>query len=198
MATPIQTEFNWPTIISRRDAHKAGNTLYFTGKPCKYGHISERRVTGGKCLECQAMDVQHNRNCEWRLANRERLLEEKRAWYTNNPTKVQLGIRRSVAARRKRLKDPKALKAYTAKGTERRRILRIQNAERPKPACCDICRRKSEKICFDHCHKSDKFRGWLCSRCNLLLGNAEDSPELLIRMAEYLKAFQKSLEPVDG
>lgn len=35
----------------RQEAQKAGLKTYFTGKPCKYGHTSLRRVNGG-CIEC--------------------------------------------------------------------------------------------------------------------------------------------------
>ncbi len=38
--------------ITRRVAKEQGLELYFTGKYCKYGHISERRVSNYKCLEC--------------------------------------------------------------------------------------------------------------------------------------------------
>jgi hypothetical protein len=33
-----------PEIISRAEAKARGLTRYFTGKPCKYGHIAERYV----------------------------------------------------------------------------------------------------------------------------------------------------------
>ena len=39
-------------IISRIEAQEQGLKKFFTGKPCKHGHISERRVSGGQCLEC--------------------------------------------------------------------------------------------------------------------------------------------------
>lgn len=43
-------------IISRRDAIKKGLKLYFTGKPCKNGHVDQRRTAkGGKCLGCEKM-----------------------------------------------------------------------------------------------------------------------------------------------
>lgn len=29
-----------------------GQTRYFTGKPCKNGHVAERRVSDGRCIEC--------------------------------------------------------------------------------------------------------------------------------------------------
>lgn len=40
-------------IVSRQKARAEGLTRYFTGKPCVHGHISERRTTNSKCLECQ-------------------------------------------------------------------------------------------------------------------------------------------------
>lgn len=39
-------------IISRKDARAQGLKRYFTGEPCKSGHVSERAVSNGNCLEC--------------------------------------------------------------------------------------------------------------------------------------------------
>jgi hypothetical protein len=39
-------------IITRTEAKEKGLTHYFTGKPCKHGHISEKTVSGGNCVEC--------------------------------------------------------------------------------------------------------------------------------------------------
>lgn len=39
---------------------------------------------------------------------------------------------------------------------------------------CEICQVKEEdcskRLCMDHCHQTGKFRGWLCSNCNLGIG----------------------------
>jgi hypothetical protein len=59
-------------------------------------------------------------------------------------------------------------------------------AGRPRPSNCEQCGR-TWKIAFDHCHASGKFRGWLCSHCNLILGHAGDDPHLLRRLADYLE-----------
>ena len=40
-------------IINKKDAKAAGLDSYFTGKPCKHGHISIRRVSNGHCVECK-------------------------------------------------------------------------------------------------------------------------------------------------
>ena len=39
-------------IISRDEARAQGLTRYFTGEPCKWGHISKRSVIDQKCVEC--------------------------------------------------------------------------------------------------------------------------------------------------
>jgi hypothetical protein len=39
-------------IISRNDARLQAMTLYFTGEPCKNGHISPRYVQSGTCRLC--------------------------------------------------------------------------------------------------------------------------------------------------
>lgn len=41
-------------IISRVDAKAAGLKRFFTGQPCKNGHISERLISSGTCLVCDA------------------------------------------------------------------------------------------------------------------------------------------------
>lgn len=39
-------------LISRDDAITECLRFYFTGKPCRAGHISKRYTTGGSCVEC--------------------------------------------------------------------------------------------------------------------------------------------------
>ena len=38
--------------ITRKEAIKEGLVRYYTGKPCKRGHKSERYVSGSACVEC--------------------------------------------------------------------------------------------------------------------------------------------------
>jgi len=40
-------------IISEKEARARGLTRYFTGVPCKYGHVDERRVSDRHCCECE-------------------------------------------------------------------------------------------------------------------------------------------------
>lgn len=39
-------------VISRANAKELGLRRYFTGEPCRHGHLSERYVACGRCVEC--------------------------------------------------------------------------------------------------------------------------------------------------
>lgn len=76
---------------------------------------------------------------------------------------------------------------YNETNRRRRRRDNEVKAGRPMPSSCELCNTLSENLSFDHCHASGKFRGWLCRRCNTVLGAVEDSEELLRNMADYLR-----------
>lgn len=42
-------------LISRQEANNKGLTRYFTGKDCKHGHICQRKVNSGVCVECSIL-----------------------------------------------------------------------------------------------------------------------------------------------
>jgi hypothetical protein len=58
---------------------------------------------------------------------------------------------------------------------------------------CDICKvdffelTNIEMVCIDHCHKTGKVRGLLCSTCNSGLGMFKDDENNLINAINYLK-----------
>ena len=61
---------------TREEAKKTGNKYYFTGQPCKHGHIAPRK-TKGSCLECLKV--------EWQKGN------ETRAEYFRSYNKSEAG-----------------------------------------------------------------------------------------------------------
>jgi len=81
-------------IISRPDARAEGRQFYFTGKPCKHGHVSLRRVHNHECYECA------------------RILRKK--WQENNPGYATKAMRAFTA------KNPNWFKDYYWQDTERR------------------------------------------------------------------------------
>jgi hypothetical protein len=75
---------NSRNIISRDEAKALGLKHFFTGVPCKRGHIAERSVHSGRCLECDRA-----RSAKWKAANPERVREMKRKHRAANPEKVR-------------------------------------------------------------------------------------------------------------
>lgn len=59
---------------------------------------------------------------------------------------------------------------------------------------CDICGGPPDgrwkRLCIDHCHKTGRFRGLLCFKCNRAIGYFKDSPKLLRKAAAYLEKEQ--------
>ena len=58
---------------------------------------------------------------------------------------------------------------------------------------CAICKRKEirnnkvQRLEKDHDHKTGKFRGLLCKKCNMVLGFVNDDIGILKRMIKYLE-----------
>ncbi len=52
------------------------------------------------------------------------------------------------------------------------------------------------KLHLDHCHKTGKFRGWLCNRCNQALGLLDDSPAKLLALAAFVSHFSSTEDVV--
>lgn len=79
-------------ITTRAAALSLGAQLYYTGKPCKRGHLSPRYAAGGACSECtklanKAQDraqIKENRST-FRANNAERLKLATAAWRAANP-----------------------------------------------------------------------------------------------------------------
>jgi len=69
-----------PEIISKKEAKAAGLSKFFTGCPCRVGHIAERYLCDGNCTECVA-----KRARDWYRDNHEHALATKAAYRKANP-----------------------------------------------------------------------------------------------------------------
>jgi len=60
--------------------------------------------------------------------------------------------------------------------------------ENPPPVAgnCPICNTHTTEWILDHCHFSEKFRGYICNNCNLALGRFNDDEKLLRKAIDYL------------
>ena len=86
-----------PDIIGRDEARALGLKHFFTGEPCKHGHVAERDVGSRECMECSRERARKHRAADpegyreygrkWRAANPEKAREYQRRWWAANKDK---------------------------------------------------------------------------------------------------------------
>jgi len=66
-----------------------------------------------------------------------------------------------------------------------------KNHPYPTNSKCQCCKNVAKLHC-DHSHtKSKKFRGWICSKCNVGIGNLGDDIAGIKRALKYLENIKK-------
>jgi len=154
-------------LLKRVEARKQGLKVFFTGKKCKRGHLCNRYVSTGSCLECSKIKVK-----EWSQNNRNRLNELATNWRRKNPDKA------ADCNRKARGGIP-------------------ESTTHPKPHKCESCG-KVKKLHWDHDHSTGLFRGWLCHRCNVLVGFLEKDPVSVLMAKEYMSKYEKRLQSISA
>lgn len=66
--------------LTKDEAKRQGSKFFFTGRPCKRGHLSPRRADNGMCIECSRITAK--RRAE---AKRVECREYSRQMYNDNP-----------------------------------------------------------------------------------------------------------------
>jgi len=114
------------------------------------------------------------------MAHKQRIREWQKQYYAENKDRIQ-------AKQRLKYKTyPHLAVQRYRQDAERQAKLREAKAGIPKPAICPVCL-QPKRIVFDHCHDCGRFRGWLCDKCNLILGHCMNSPAILRELAVYLE-----------
>lgn len=133
---------------------------YFTGTPCRHGHIAERYRATRSCVMCAAI-----RAADWQSKNRRKYLDAQ-----GESRRVRLyGISHDRYAAM--LADQGGGCAICG-GLNGKRRLSIDHDH----ACCP-----GERTC------GECVRGLLCDACNHGLGKFRDDPVLLRKATEYLE-----------
>lgn len=131
------------------------------------------------------------RNRRYRLRHPEKIRAWKRAYYQRHKARIQQKNRDYYARNRSAVKD-RAKARYNPEAEKRRAWRRagLPQPTRAKPKLCECCGAKPHSrkgLALDHCHKTNKFRGWLCHRCNLAIGALGDSVAGLMRAVRYMR-----------
>lgn len=125
---------------SRAAAKAAGSKRYFTGKPCKYGHIAPRLSSNGTCFSCASIAA-----AKWHKDNPEKANAEASRWRKKNPGKAaeayakwrSRNLGSLAAAQAKRAKNnPRAVAAASAKWVK----------NNPEKHCANTAKRRATKL----------------------------------------------------
>jgi 5-methylcytosine-specific restriction endonuclease McrA len=125
-------------VISRGEARALGLRVFFTSVACKRGHVAERYVTNGGCVECE-----RERAAKWREANPDKERERAAKWREANPDKER--------ERRKeyRAKNAEKLREYQAR-------YRAENPDKVRQIAADFYVRNKEKVQQRHAEYNEK------------------------------------------
>lgn len=73
-------------------AIELGLKKYFTGRPCKHGHVCERWTYNSSCVECCNSNARN-----WAKVNNDRVARNARSWRKRNPEKYRINQKKSGA-----------------------------------------------------------------------------------------------------
>lgn len=131
-------------IISRQDAISQGLVIYFTGTPCKNGHISKHHIKGG-CCECKRLggiaryeadkdrakarqkayrianpEKEKLRNAEYHQRNKEAISKKQAIWRNENKETASANGAKWREANQERVKY--LVSTWQAKNKDKRRV----------------------------------------------------------------------------
>jgi Recombination endonuclease VII len=138
-------------------------------KLCKYGHtLADTRMKSGKKSVCGVCKV---------ASAREGYMKK----YGDRAPAERTAFNKKL----KPVRDAYHLKRKFGMTMEDYEVLL-----RSQGGVCAVCFGPSicgRRYSIDHCHKTGKIRGILCSSCNSGIGLLKDSPEVLENAAAYLR-----------
>ena len=180
------------------------SVFFFTGKKCKNNHIDVRYTSSGNCRKCieekRNQVILNFRNRSTKRKIDDQILAEKainlgmttyisttscklghfERFCTNNNCKICSDIQNKN--RKNKLRWGRILKEYSLTETDYKKIIKKQEYK------CAICFQKinEKNTHVDHCHKTMRVRGLLCSKCNQGIGLLNDDINILKSAIEYL------------
>lgn len=85
-------------IVKRAEAKREGLKRYFTGKPCRHGHIDERIVSSRQCIQCyktpEAKINKASYDAKRYIDNSEEVSEYNKRYYRDNAERIKANSNR--------------------------------------------------------------------------------------------------------
>ena len=138
-------------------------------------------------------ELLREKNREYRKENPETVKESNKKWRENNRETVNAiqrrYIERNLESRKETVKKSKYTHIKRIYGLSKEQFFEMMKNQND---CCAICFVHKEEqfyktLAIDHCHKTGRVRGLLCSNCNTALGLFKDNKDSLQRAIQYLQ-----------
>ena len=188
MADPDHTLPN-----SRKEAKAVGSLRYFTGRPCKRGHVAPRLTSNGGCLECA-----YSRTKQWRTENAEKIQAYSRAYRQANLEEIK------ERERKRRQENPEIYKnqqrkylnsekgkavrqAYQRRPDVKAKMRRIMRERYKRPEVRERIRQYNNSSKFRQYLKEYKDRSGMRDRINARSRMPEARQRKLKRTREWMK-----------
>jgi DNA repair exonuclease SbcCD ATPase subunit len=141
---------------------------------------------------------------KYRNANKDKIKETNRIYHAENKdernkqmTKYRIANRDKLNEIAKSKRTPEKNKKYAIKSTYGLTLEQYNSMLNQTGGKCPICdvefKRKGDgggkHPCVDHCHKTGKVRGIICSKCNAGIGNLNDNIQRIRKAADWLESF---------
>lgn len=192
---------------SPKEASKIGARYFFTGKPCKHGHVSPRYTKGGSCVFCTRINNCKKEGTEFNgigekakknIVRSFAVKENSVTYIPEHPCKHGhylrwTGTNNCVEC------DKISHKQHRDSGRFARikklyKMDKMQYLEFVKNHnySCDICGNKPEShfnLHIDHCHETGRVRGLLCGKCNQGIGLFMHNENIIKEAARYVESF---------
>lgn len=142
------------SIDARIIAKNKGHTRYFTGNPCKHGHIAERLVSSRGCVECARIkDVE----------SRPRRMEYFKDYHKRNPDKTKAAQDKWRAANVEKRRASDKERRQNPEHKKRRAAHQRARSQRQRAAGCEL-------RAVDIDSMLDRQR-WKCATCEKKLSD---------------------------
>ena len=143
---------------------------------------------------------------DWKRRNRAKVVEYHKRYMSKNPEVKRVAkVKATQAWRSRNIESARATDAAAKRELRKsdpvgQKVIKNRSyakkveamANRPRALCCELCGllpgfgSAHKTTVFDHCHVTGNFRGWLCDRCNKVLGLVKEDENLLLKMRDYL------------
>jgi len=178
------------------------------GRPKKrvsFSLTSYARRDGSFGLQAECKKCVRERVALWNKANQRQRRANRKNWAKANPEKIRkqercryaeipelwLERKRKYYAKNRFVVPLKRVNATSVREGYAACIATVEEIKSAFTGKCFVCgipeTECNQRLHLDHCHKTGRFRGWLCGRCNRVAGHIDDAPEIALALAMYLE-----------